>query len=221
MSKDLKQRIIDSIRKSFRYEIKDTDLFISAITHKSTSQSNNYERLEILGDAVIQLSITELLFEKYPKYSEGYITVMRQNLVNSKNLERIMNKLNLVHIINLRNNLKDCNISCDVFESIIGAIFLDSNYNKSKRIIHSIFTPLLSDELLSKDNKTQLQEFLHSKKLSLPVYRTEKSTNKNYMYKISCSIPKTKINKSIYSNKVKPAQQELAQLVLSVLDESN
>ena len=79
--------IRDSVTESFNYEIKNINYFKDAFTHKSTSSSNNYERLEILGDAVLQLYITEILFIKYPKYSEGDITVMRQNLVNSENLD--------------------------------------------------------------------------------------------------------------------------------------
>ena len=66
----------------FNYKVNNVDYFITAFTHKSISPSNNYERLEILGDAVLQLFITEMLFSKYPDIDEGDITVMRQNLVN-------------------------------------------------------------------------------------------------------------------------------------------
>ena len=77
MNKDLVINIVDSVNKSFNYKIDNIDYFITAFTHKSTSSSNNYERLEILGDAVLQLFITEILFTKYPHISEGDITVMR------------------------------------------------------------------------------------------------------------------------------------------------
>ena len=66
MNKDLVNKIVDSIDKSFNYNINNVDYFITAFTHKSISSSNNYERLEILGDAVLQLFITEMLFIKYP-----------------------------------------------------------------------------------------------------------------------------------------------------------
>ena len=83
MNKDLVNSIVDSVSKSFNYKIDNIEYFITAFTHKSTSSSNNYERLEILGDAVLQLFITEMLFTKYPHINEGDITVMRQNLVNT------------------------------------------------------------------------------------------------------------------------------------------
>ena len=86
--------IAEIIRNAFNYGICNSHFFSSALTHKSTSK-DNYERLEILGDAVLQLVITELLFNKYPDHKEGQITVIRQNLVNSKNLEKIFLSLKL------------------------------------------------------------------------------------------------------------------------------
>ena len=93
---------------------------------------------------------------------------MRQNLVKTQNLNIIITKLNLIDLIKSINfHYKGDNISSDIFESIIGAIFLDSDYSVVKKIIHTIFKSSLSEKLLVKDFKTQLQEYLHQKKLSL------------------------------------------------------
>ena len=222
MNRSLEQTIKVAIKKSFSYEIKNITLFISAFTHKYNSSNSNYERLEILGDAVIQLCVTELLFKKYPSYSEGNITVMRQNLVKTQNLNIIITKLNLIDLIKSINlHYKGDNISSDIFESIIGAIFLDSDYSVVKKIIHTIFKSSLSEKLLVKDFKTQLQEYLHQKKLSLPIYTTKKSPKKSFIYEVTCKIPKTRIRKSMLSNKVKPAQQQLAKIILESLNEKN
>ena len=99
MNKDLVNSIVESVYKSFNYKVNNVDYFITAFTHKSISPSNNYERLEILGDAVLQLFITEMLFYKYPHIDEGDITVMRQNLVNIKCLEKIYLSLDLREIV--------------------------------------------------------------------------------------------------------------------------
>ena len=92
MSDSHNQLIKDIISDSFGYDIKNIDYFISALTHKSKSSKNNYERMEILGDAVLQLVITDMLFKKYKDSNEGRITVMRQNLVNKNNLRNYIQK---------------------------------------------------------------------------------------------------------------------------------
>ena len=114
--------IIKLISKAFSYKVCNVHYFSSALTHKSISK-DNYERLEILGDAVLQLVITELLFIKYPDHNEGQITVIRQNLVNSKNLEKIFLSLKLEKIFKEINpSLSKSNIYSDIFEALIGAI---------------------------------------------------------------------------------------------------
>ena len=97
MNKSDENNIAKLISKAFNYKICNVRYFSSALTHKSTSK-DNYERLEILGDAILQLIITELLFKTYPDHKEGQITVIRQNLVNSKNLEQIFLSLKLEKI---------------------------------------------------------------------------------------------------------------------------
>ena len=220
MNKDIVNNIIDSIDKSFNYKINNVDFFITAFTHKSISPTNNYERLEILGDAVLQLFITEMLFMKYPNISEGDITVMRQNLVKSDCLEKIYLSLDLRGIIDkVNNNLDGSRIASDILESILGAIYLDSDSQTIKKIINNIFQPLVSKSLLKKDSKSQLQEYLHSKKIPLPTYTSSKSSKKSFKYVVSCKIPQMNINEHMYSNKIKSTEQLLAQTILKKINE--
>ena len=222
MNKAINQSILNCIHKSFGYEIKDIQFFLSAFTHKSISSKYNYERLEILGDAIIQFYITEILFFKYPDYNEGDITVMRQNLVNSDSLNKIFMSLHLSEISQqINTSLKGKNFSSDIFESLIAAIYLDSDHNTTKYIIKKIFEPLMSDNLLSKDSKSVLQEYLHRKKMSLPEYNTSKSDKKSYRYLITCRIPSANINEQIYSNKVKVGEQLLAKKILNIFNEKS
>ena len=220
MNNTLNRQITDSIGTAFNYKLSNIKYFKSALTHKSTS-TDNYERLEILGDSILQILITEILYFKYPSYNEGEITVSRQNLVNSRNLGEIFKTLNLVPIFNKINpKFLEGNIYADLFEAIVGALYLDSNFEEVKKIINSIFIPLISEDILEKDSKTILQEFLHSKKIKLPIYKTVHINNSKFKYLISCEVEEVKIKESTYANKVKPAEQKLASIIYKKINEN-
>ena len=213
--------IFKLINKAFNYSICNVQYFTSAFTHKNTSD-DNYERLEILGDSVLQLTVTELLFIKYPEYTEGQITVVRQNLVNSKSLKKIFHSLNLEDIFKKMNpKFTEGNIYSDIFESLVGALYLDSNYETVRDVVHILFMPLLSDNLSNKDAKTVLQEYMHQKKLRLPLYTTSVSKYSKYNYLVTCELLDLNIKESLKSNKVKPAEQKLARAILNKLNEKN
>ena len=220
MNNIIHRKIITTINSAFNYKLSNIKYFESALTHKCTS-NNNYERLEILGDAVLQILITEILYHKFPSYTEGEITISRQNLVNSKNLEKIFKSLKLESIFSEINpNFIDGNVYSDLFESIIGALYLDSNFERVKKIINNIFLPLLLDKKISeKDPKTILQEFCHSKKIRLPIYKSALANKSKNKYKISCKIQELDIEESIYSNKIKPAEQKLALLIYNNIND--
>ena len=221
LNNSLEHKIIESINKVFNYEVRNINYFLIAFTHKSTSHEN-YERLEILGDSVIQLAITELLFKKYPKYKEGQITVVRQNLVNSSHLEKIFLSLKLDEIFKIVNpKLRKGNVHSDVLESLLGAIYLDSNYKTTSDIINHLFIPLLNDNLSDKDSKTLLQEYTHSKQLRLPSYSTSIIKHIKYKYLVTCELSDLNIKESLRSNKVKPTEQELAGIILNKLNEKD
>tara|TARA_B100001109_G_scaffold163219_1_gene132901 strand:+ start:4931 stop:5596 length:666 start_codon:yes stop_codon:yes gene_type:complete len=220
LNNTLNRQITDSIGTAFNYKLSNIKYFKSALTHKSTS-TDNYERLEILGDSILQILITEILYFKYPSYNEGEITVSRQNLVNSRNLGEIFKTLNLVPIFNKINpKFLAGNIYADLFEAIVGALYLDSNFEEVKKIINSIFIPLISEDILEKDSKTILQEFLHSKKIKLPIYKTVHINNSKFKYLISCEVEEVKIKESTYANKVKPAEQKLASIIYKKINEN-
>ena len=213
--------IAELINNAFNYRIRNLHYFSSALTHKCTSK-DNYERLEILGDSVIQLVTTELLFKKYPEYKEGQITVIRQNLVNSKNLEKIFLSLKLEKMFKrINTSFVKGNVYSDIFESLIGAIYLDSDYETVRDTLHDLLIPSLSDNLSQKDSKTLLQEYMHTKQLRLPLYSTSPIKNQKYKYLVTCEISELNIKESLQANKVKPAEQELAHTILNRLYEKN
>ena len=160
-----------------------------------------------------------MLFTKYPHISEGDITVMRQNLVNTECLEKVYLSLDLKTIIEKINiNLDGSRISSDILESVLGAIYLDSNDLTVKEIINTIFQPLVSESLLKKDSKSQLQEYLHSKKIPLPTYTSSKSSKKSFKYLVACKIPQMNIDVQMHSNKIKSTEQLLAQTILNKIN---
>ena len=144
------------------YNFSDEKLAIESITHRSSGKKN-YERFELLGDAVIQLAITEILLDKFDKSNEGELSRMRQFLVNKSTLAEIASELHLdniliSHNLDIEKNLSlKKSINADLFESIIGGIYLDSNFQKCKTILFKIFSQLINSEnlLVKKDPKTQ------------------------------------------------------------------
>ena len=167
------------IEKKISYNFKNKNLLKTAITHKSVSSnpSENYERLELIGDSVINLIITEWLSKKYTNFTEGDLTTKRASLVNTHFLSKISNKLKLEENIiiskgvNLNNDVVLKNISADIFESITGAIYLDSNILNAKNFI---LKTLIENYNLSNKNdnyKGLLIEYCHKKYQKPPVFK--------------------------------------------------
>ena len=128
------------VKKLFNYTFKNETLLLEAFSHKSFSKKN-YERLEFLGDAVIRVVISNLLFKKYPKSNEGELSRETQILVSKKSIAKLSNEYKLVDAL-LYKNLKiksntplRTSISANLMESLIGAFFIDAGYLKTEIII--------------------------------------------------------------------------------------
>ena len=122
----------EHISNKFKYTFINSDLLLEAITHKSISK-NNYERLEFLGDAVLQLVISKYLFNKFPHHQEGYLSREKQSVVSKNTISKLSLDLKLLDLLrsnklhlSSNNSLRD-SLAADLMESLIGAIFLDSN----------------------------------------------------------------------------------------------
>ncbi|MBH44375.1 MAG: ribonuclease III [Gammaproteobacteria bacterium] len=213
------------VESKFNHTFKDEKLIIAAITHKSFSK-DNYERLEFLGDAVIQLIVTELLISKYKKIDEGILTRERQRLVSRRALNNFAKKMQLDQVVISKKNtinFKKSLLLADVFESIVGAIYLDANYDKCKRILSKLFLHEIknNEEIGKKDPKTQLQEYTQAKNYALPSYKKTKLTSPDHKprFKVSCKIDAFKQSYSVTSNTVKEGEQQVARIILRKLNE--
>lgn len=213
----------DLVLSKLNYEFINTDLLLEAITHKSISKIN-YERLEFLGDAVIQLIITEYLFKKYPNHQEGDLSREKQVVVSKKILSSISINIGLINVLRSNNlkfesndSLKE-SLSTDIIESIIGAIFLDSDYVQCQKIVLEIFSEHLDgiETIGQKDPKTLLQEYMQSIGQPLPIYSTTKISGPSHdpMFKITCRLKIYKNSKSVTSKTVQSGQQEVSEVFL-------
>ena len=175
---------LKDLEKSINYEFKDIDLLKLALTHKSFDNKSNNERLEYLGDSILNSSISKYLYLKFPNQREGLLTRMRSFIVKGETLTKKANELKLNQYIEISKgtaNLSDhrkFSILEGSIESIIGAVFLDSNWDNVDNFILELFANELSIIEANqefRDSKTELQELLQSKKLKLPIYLTIES----------------------------------------------
>ena len=176
--------LLKELEKSINYKFKDKDLLKLALTHKSFDNKSNNERLEYLGDSILNSSISKYLYLKFPNQREGLLTRMRSFIVKGETLTKKANELKLNQYIEISKgtaNLSDhrkFSILEGSIESIIGAVFLDSDWDNVDNFILELFANELSIIEANqefRDSKTELQELLQSKKLKLPIYVTIES----------------------------------------------
>lgn len=171
-------RGLDNVEDKLGYRFRNPVLLDRALTHSSADE-DSYERLEFLGDAVIQLVISDLLFHEYADMDEGSLTVSRMALVNNDSaLSSISSDLGLLRYARLGKSFQRSNESAmrhlcaDLVESVVGAVYVDGGLAEAKRIVLTHFQPLL--ELLKTeapaDSKSRLQQLLQARGLPLPTY---------------------------------------------------
>ena len=174
---------LDKLQQLLNHKFSDPDLVRLALTHRSANKLNN-ERLEFLGDTILNSIISQYLFLKFPNEKEGLLTRMRSHLVKGETLTKKANELGIIEFIklskgtaNLSENRKFSILEGSI-ESIIGAVFLDSNWDSVQAFILNLFKQELSNigaDQEFRDSKTELQELLQSKGLKPPKYLTTES----------------------------------------------
>jgi len=168
----------DAIERKLGYEFKDESLLAQALTHRSHSSPNN-ERLEFLGDSVLNCVIARLLFERFSDLAEGDLSRVRANLVNQQSLYDIATGLELGQHVKLgqgelqSGGSERPSILADALEAIFGAVFLDAGFEAAAGVISRSFESViatLDPTAVAKDPKTRLQELLQGNRMSLPMY---------------------------------------------------
>lgn len=161
------------------YAFKRAELLTQALTHRSFGSPNN-ERLEFLGDSVLNCAVARALFDAFPSVPEGGLSRLRANLVRQETLAEIAVQLRLGDALRLgegelkSGGFRRPSILADALESIIGAVFLDAGFDAAQAVVRRLFEPIIrtiDPKASGKDPKTELQELLQARRLPLPEYR--------------------------------------------------
>ena len=174
-------------------------LLLQALTHRSFSSEHN-ERLEFLGDSVLNLAVSALLYERLSKLPEGDLSRVRANLVKQDTLHRIAVELGLPDVLRLgegearSGGHKRPSIPADALEAVIGAVHLDAGYAAAEALVHRLFQDVEiapSMQAAAKDPKTELQEWLQGRRMKLPVYRVAGvfGAAHKQTFDVECEIP--------------------------------
>lgn len=170
---------LQALQTRLEHEFSNPRLLQQALTHRSFSADHN-ERVEFLGDSVLNLAVAGLLYERLSELPEGDLSRVRANLVKQDTLHKLAVQLGLPSLIRLgegeakSGGQKRPSILADALEAVIGAVFLDAGFDKADRLVRRLFQHVEINptmQAIGKDPKTELQEWLQGRKMNLPIYR--------------------------------------------------
>lgn len=197
-------------------------LLTQALTHRSFGSINN-ERLEFLGDGVLNFIVASMLYLKFPKLDEGDLSRLRAHLVKEPTLGEIALKLNIGDALKLgEGELKSGgwrrpSVLADALEAMIGAVFLDAGFAAAEGVVIKLFTPLIEKidpKAIGKDPKSLLQEYLQSKKIDVPTYEVLAIEGEAHCqtFRVECRIAKFNIVTQGEGTSRRAAEQQAAEL---------
>jgi ribonuclease-3 len=212
------------------YTFKDAGLLQQALTHRSHSSVHN-ERLEFLGDSILNCVVASVLYDRFNSLDEGDLSRLRANLVKQQSLYEIAQKLELSQFLRLgegelkSGGFRRPSILADTLEALLGAIYLDAGFDAARDVIRAFYVPILDTVdpgTLGKDAKTLLQEFLQSKKISLPTYNVVATHGAAHSqeFEIECLVPKLGIQVFGRGGSRRAGEQAAARLALDVAEQA-
>jgi ribonuclease-3 len=214
----------DRIGHAFR----DPDLLQRALTHRSAGSRNN-ERLEFLGDALVNMVVAEALFQRWPRADEGELTRARAALVRETALAGLARTLELGDRLELgpgelkSGGFRRDSILADAFEAVVAAIYLDAGFEACRERVLTWIEPLLVELPRGgpeKDPKTRLQEWLQARQLPLPEYRLVATRGEDHdkLFDIECVLGQPALQQSAEGASRRQAEQSAASLILQQLE---
>jgi ribonuclease-3 len=168
-----------ALQQRLQHEFSSPRLLVQALTHRSFSSDHN-ERIEFLGDSVLNLAVAGLLYEQLGELPEGDLSRVRANLVKQDTLHKVAVALGLPDLLRLgegearSGGQKRPSILADALEAVIGAVFLDAGFDPAAALVRRLFKDVEINaqmQAIGKDPKTELQEWLQGRKMNLPIYR--------------------------------------------------
>ena len=219
------------LSKRLGYQFKEPALLKQALTHRSAKGVHN-ERLEFLGDSILNFVIAQVLYEMFPQSSEGELTRMRSSLVKGVTLAEIARDFNLGDYLILgpgelkSGGFRRDSILEDAIEAIVGAIFLDTDINMVQKVVLNWFAQRLANikpGQEQKDPKSLLQEYLQGRKIALPQYDVIQITGQSHQqeFTVRCSSEKLNVEVITKGTSRRKAEQEAAQQLLEKIKNAN
>jgi len=210
------------------YQFKQTNLLEQALTHRSYSRQHNNERLEFLGDSILNLIISNHIYERFDAADEGALSRIRASLVKEETLAQVARQIDLGDYIHLgggelkSGGYRRASILSDALEALIGAIYLDSDYAQTEAAVLHLYREQLQNIDASanlRDPKTRLQEYLQASKNNLPSYQVEQITGKSHdqVFTVSCELTDLDMQSKGKGSSRKKAEQQAAQKLMDKL----
>jgi ribonuclease-3 len=215
------------LQQKLQHEFSDASLLARALTHRSFS-ADHYERLEFLGDSVLNLAVSDLLYARLGSLPEGDLSRVRANLVKQDTLHQLALGLGLPDVIKLgegemrSGGQKRASILADTLEALIGAVYLDGGFAKAQALVHRLYESVEINphmDAIGKDPKTELQEWLQGRKMRLPVYRvvgTQGAAHKQ-TFDVECEIDELALAERGIGGSRRAGEQAAAAAMLQTL----
>jgi len=215
---------LNTLEAKLDYQFRNAALLEQALTHRSHSSKHN-ERLEFLGDSVLNCAIATLLYDRFSRIDEGDLSRLRANLVKQASLAEIAQRLELSRYLRLgegelkSGGFRRPSILADTVEAIFGAIFIDADFETASKVIAKLYQPVMETvdpKTLGKDAKTLLQEYLQGRKLALPIYTVVATHGAAHSqeFEVECAIPKLDVQVVGTGGSRRAAEQEAAKRAL-------
>lgn len=218
---------LDVLQVRLGHRFAQPQLLQRALTHRSFGSAHN-ERLEFLGDAVLNLAVSTLLYARYAASAEGDLTRVRAHLVREDSLHRVALDLGLPQVLRLSEGetrgggAQRPSILADAVEALIGAVHLDAGFDAAQGLVQRLFGAQIDASEAaqwSKDAKTELQELLQARRLPVPSYRIRATRGQAHVqvFEVECEVPALGLVEAAEGRSRRAAEQEAAQRMLARL----
>jgi ribonuclease-3 len=215
------------LQRRLQHEFSNASLLTQALTHRSFS-SDHYERLEFLGDSVLNLAVSDLLYDRLGSLPEGDLSRVRANLVKQETLHQLAIGLGLPDVMRLgegevrSGGQKRPSILADTLEAIIGAVYLDAGFTVAQALVRRLFVAVEINptmEAIGKDPKTELQEWLQGRKMQLPQYKVVATIGASHKqtFDVECEIPELRLTERGIGGSRRSGEQAAASAMLQTI----
>ena len=225
------ETLIEALQQRLGHRYADRGLLTRALTHRSFGLDHN-ERLEFLGDAVLNLAVSALLYECFSGSDEGDLTRVRAHLVREDSLHRVALLLDLPEVLRMSEGemrgggTQRASILADAVEALIGACFLDGGFDAAQELVRRLFGEVIKatePDNWSKDAKTELQEWLQARRLPVPAYRIAATRGQAHAqtFEVECAVTALALTEMGEGRSRRTAEQEAARRMLDALKASD